>query len=76
MDKSLINKTYIITGASSGMGRATAVRFAQEGANLHGEYFGGKSCTALVRTDGGVGYLCAACWPMELGPSDFILPTI
>lgn len=34
MDKSLINKTYIITGASSGMGRATAVRFAQEGAQL------------------------------------------
>jgi hypothetical protein len=23
-----------------------------------------------------MGYLCAACCPMELGPSDFILPTI
>ncbi|RPA66980.1 SDR family oxidoreductase [Cyclobacteriaceae bacterium YHN15] len=34
MDKSLINKTYIITGASSGMGRATALKFAQEGAQL------------------------------------------
>jgi hypothetical protein len=43
---------------------------------LHGQYFGGKSCTALVRTDGGPRYLCAACCPMELGPSDFILPTI
>ena len=44
--------------------------------DLHGQYFGGKSCTALVRTDGGVGYLCAACWPTDLGPNDFILPTI
>jgi hypothetical protein len=44
--------------------------------DLHGQYFGGKSCTALVRTDGGPRYLCAACWPTELGPSDFILPTI
>lgn len=30
----LKNKTVIITGASSGFGRATAIRFAQEGANL------------------------------------------
>jgi hypothetical protein len=44
--------------------------------DLHGQYFGGKSCTALVRTDGGPRYLCAACCPMELGPNDFILPTI
>lgn len=34
MGDSLINKTYIITGASSGMGKATALKFAQEGANL------------------------------------------
>jgi len=34
MDKKLIHKTYIITGASSGMGRACAIRLAHEGANL------------------------------------------
>jgi NAD(P)-dependent dehydrogenase (short-subunit alcohol dehydrogenase family) len=34
MGKNLINKSFIITGASSGMGRATALKFAQEGANL------------------------------------------
>lgn len=30
----LNNKTVIITGASAGFGRATAIRFAEEGANL------------------------------------------
>src|SRR4051794_22480091 len=30
----LKNKTIVITGASSGIGRSTALRFAKEGANL------------------------------------------
>jgi NAD(P)-dependent dehydrogenase (short-subunit alcohol dehydrogenase family) len=30
----LKNKTFIITGATSGMGRAIALEFAKEGANL------------------------------------------
>jgi NAD(P)-dependent dehydrogenase (short-subunit alcohol dehydrogenase family) len=30
----LIHKTFIVTGASSGMGKATALLFAKEGANL------------------------------------------
>lgn len=34
MDQSLKNKTMIVTGASSGIGRAAATRFAAEGAKL------------------------------------------
>lgn len=34
MRNKLFHKTFIITGASSGMGRATALAFASEGANL------------------------------------------
>jgi ribitol 2-dehydrogenase len=34
MDQSLKNKTMIVTGASSGIGRATAKRFAAEGVKL------------------------------------------
>ena len=34
MDQSLKNKTMIVTGASSGIGRAAAKRFAAEGVKL------------------------------------------
>jgi NAD(P)-dependent dehydrogenase (short-subunit alcohol dehydrogenase family) len=34
MDKEFANKTALITGATSGIGRATALRFSQEGANI------------------------------------------
>lgn len=36
MDKELLGKTLLITGATSGIGRATALRFAQAGANVAG----------------------------------------
>jgi NAD(P)-dependent dehydrogenase (short-subunit alcohol dehydrogenase family) len=34
MDKEFANKTLLITGATSGIGRATALRFAQAGASI------------------------------------------
>jgi len=34
MDKQLYGKTAIVTGSTSGIGRATAILFAQEGANV------------------------------------------
>jgi NAD(P)-dependent dehydrogenase (short-subunit alcohol dehydrogenase family) len=34
MDKEFANKTALITGATSGIGRATALRFAEAGANI------------------------------------------
>lgn len=34
MDKEFANKTILVTGATSGIGKATALRFAQAGANV------------------------------------------
>lgn len=53
----LTDKVAIITGASSGFGRATAVRFAQEGARLvlgDLDEPGGHETVALVGAAGGV----------------------
>ncbi len=40
--KKLEGKNVLITGASSGIGRAIAIRFAQEGANVAINYYGGQ----------------------------------
>ena len=34
--KGLKAKNVLVTGASTGIGRAIAIRFAQEGANIYG----------------------------------------
>jgi len=36
MDKEFAEKSVLVTGATSGIGRATAIRFAQEGASIAG----------------------------------------
>lgn len=48
MDKEFANKTLIITGATSGIGRATALRFAEAGANVVGV---GRNKAALIELE-------------------------
>lgn len=52
----LKNKTCLITGAGSGMGRAACVRFAREGANVIAADLnakGGEETAKMVRDEGG-----------------------
>ena len=52
----LKDKVAIITGAASGIGRATAIRFAQEGARVvvaDINQAGGEACVEQIKTEGG-----------------------
>ena len=44
-------RTVLITGASSGIGRATAHRLAAEGANVSGQYLATRGEQGYVVTD-------------------------
>jgi NAD(P)-dependent dehydrogenase (short-subunit alcohol dehydrogenase family) len=48
MDKEFAQKTVVITGATSGIGRATALRFAEAGANIVGV---GRNQSALIELE-------------------------
>jgi 3-oxoacyl-[acyl-carrier protein] reductase len=72
MDSGLQDRTVLVTGASSGIGRATAIAFGKEGARVaityHRNEEGANETAASVREAGGE----ALILPMDLGDSDSI----
>lgn len=56
LSKPLTNKWAVVTGASRGIGHATALKLAEDGANVVVHYFRGKELAdALVRQIGALG---------------------
>ena len=56
MDRLLTGKVALVTGSGAGIGRAAALRFAEEGANVivsDVDMDGGKETVALVKAKGG-----------------------
>ena len=75
LSRSVRGKTTIITGAASGMGRATAHLFADEGAQVavidrDGE--GAARVAAEIRAAGG----SAEAWTLDLARAEEIAPTV
>lgn len=67
MEKELRGKTLLVTGATSGIGRATAVRFALAGANVAGV---GRNRNALASLQQEVQQHGAVCLPIEADLAD------
>lgn len=61
MSKELDGKTVVVTGATSGIGRATAVRFAAEGANVVAV---GRNQTALMEVKSEIDSSGARCFAL------------
>ena len=70
----LVNRTAIITGAGSGIGRATARRFAVEGARIVVADINdaaGMETVAAIEGEGGTARFCAyRCNGLHRGRSD------
>ncbi len=62
MDKEFANKTVLVTGATSGIGRATALRFAQEGASVAAV---GRDRSALMDLQEEINRTGGNCTPIE-----------
>lgn len=62
MDKEFASKTLLVTGATSGIGKATAIRFARAGANVAAV---GRNISALTELENEIGGYGGALLPID-----------
>lgn len=72
LNRSIAGRTAIVTGAASGMGRATAHLFAREGANVAVTDLRQEACDAVVAEIAEAGFTTTRAWALDVGDADAI----
>ena len=72
LSRSVKGRSVIVTGAASGMGRATAHLFAREGAHVAVTDLNLKACEAVVAEITAAGFDTAQAWAMDMADKAMI----
>ena len=72
LSRSVAGRKVIITGAASGMGRATAHLFAREGAHVAVTDLSLEACQAVVEEIKAAGFDTAQAWAMDMADNKMI----
>jgi 3-oxoacyl-[acyl-carrier protein] reductase len=76
LSRSIAGRTAIITGAASGMGRATAHLFAREGAQVAVTDLNIEACQAVVDEIEAAGFKTVRAFALNVGDADAIVSTV
>lgn len=76
LSRSIAGRTAILTGAASGMGRATAHLFAREGANVAVTDLNMDACQSVVDEIAAAGFPTARAFALDVGDSAAISATV
>ncbi len=76
LSRSIAGRTAIVTGAASGMGRATAHLFAREGANVAVTDLDAAACQAVVDEIAAAGYGTARAFALDVSDPAAIIATV
>lgn len=76
LSRSIAGRTAIVTGAASGMGRATAHLFAREGANVAVTDLNADACQMVVEEIAQAGFNTARAFALDVSDADAISGTV